>query len=352
MTFEGGRHALLKAGSARLFALPERALAVLAGPPRIGDRGVALDPALALLVRLADGLGFPKTSDLTPEAARAQTANDAALVSPPARPPARIEDRHIPGPAGRMMRIRAYVPERGRALPVIVYLHGGGFVIGGIETHDGVCRRIAQMSRSIVVSVDYRLAPEHRYPKAVDDAEAAFRWIAARADRLGGDPARVGIAGDSAGGNLAAVVCRRLRDTDAPVRPKAQLLIYPATDMTMSHPSIATFARGFYLERTTIDWFLDRYLEHREREAREVDASPLFVDDLAGLPPAVVVTAGFDPLRDEGDAYAARLADANVPVAHTCEATMLHGFASMAGVSRPALAALDEMSRRMGALLA
>jgi acetyl esterase len=293
---------------------------------------------------------MPKTWELPPEAARRQMRKDAPLVAPTSRPLARVEDRSVPGPAGSIA-VRVYVPEaRAQPLPMLVFLHGGGFVIGDLDTHDALCRRIADVSRCIVVAVDYRLAPEHRYPAAVDDAEAAFSFVRANAESFGGDPLRVGIGGDSAGGNLSAVVSRRLRDRGAPL-PKAQLLVYPATDLTMSRPSIQTFARGFFLERATMDYFIGHYLASREQEARESDASPLFTEDLRGLPPAIVRTAGFDPLRDEGDELAARLRDAGVHVDHECHETLVHGFASMGGASRPSLAALDAMSRALGALL-
>jgi acetyl esterase len=330
-----------------LFRLPTPALYALAGGVAKNDRGASLDPQIAAMLAMVEKLGFEKTPELGPERARAQTRDDSALAGPPRVSMAVVEDRFIPGPAGSL-RTRLYRPRATGPMPTMVYLHGGGFVIGDLESHDGVCRRIAAASGCAVLAVDYRLAPEHRYPAAVDDAEAAFRWVAEHPDAIGADPARLGIGGDSAGGNLAAVVARRLRDGGGPA-PRMQLLIYPVTDMTMSQPSIETFARGYYLERSQMDWFLEQYVP--PERIREPDASPLFVDDLSGLSPAIVVTAGFDPLRDEGEAYAERLREAGVSVRARCEAGLIHPFVSLAGISRESSAALDRIGRDVGELL-
>jgi acetyl esterase len=204
-----------------------------------------------------------------------------------------------------------------------VYFHGGGWVIGDIASHDTICHRLAGGVPAVVVSVDYRLAPEHRFPAAVEDSDAAVRWVSEHAQGFGGDRGRLAVAGDSAGGALATVAARHARDAGGP--PIAfQLLIYPATDMTCSLPSHVENGNGYLLDTDTMSWFTDHYLGDADR--RHPDASPLFAPDLAGLPPALVVTAGFDPLRDEGEAYAGRLEQAGVPVTTSRYQGMFHGF--------------------------
>ena len=219
--------------------------------------------------------------------------------------------------------MRVYRPESETPLPVVVYFHGGGFVIGDISTHDTTCQRLAAGVPAVVVSVDYRLAPEHRFPAAVEDCDAATAWVAAHAAELGGDPARLAVAGDSAGGNLAAVVARHARDAGGPAIA-FQLLVYPATDMTGSLPSHTENGKGYLLTSDTMAWFLDNYLAGEN--VSDPDASPLFAGDLGGLPPALVVTAEFDPLRDEGEAYAERLRQAGVKATTSRYDGMIHAF--------------------------
>ena len=230
-------------------------------------------------------------------------------------------------------------PDRGpRGL--LVYLHGGGWVVGSIDTHDPVCRFLAHAADVGVLAIEYRRAPEHRFPAAVDDAFAAFRWAAGNAGALGCDPARVGVAGDSAGGNLAAVVAQ-LAARDGGARPALQLLSYPVTDVSRKHPSYRLFADGYFLTEREMDWYRGHYLPD-EGAARDPRASPLLASDLHGLPPAVVLTAGFDVLRDEGEAYARRLAEAGVPVRLRRHAGLIHGFCNATGMSRSARAAMEE----------
>jgi acetyl esterase len=282
---------------------------------------VALDPQARTLLDQLETLGAPPMSEQTPEEARAGFALLAAIAGP-AEEPVPTDDRSVPGPAGDIP-VRIYRPRADEALPVVVYFHGGGFVIGDIATHDTTCQRLAAGVRAVVVSVDYRLAPEHHFPAAVVDCEAATAWVSAHASELGGDAARLAVAGDSAGGNLSAVVARRARDAGGP--PIAfQLLVYPATDMTCALPSHAENGTGYLLDSDAIGWFLDNYLTGADR--RQPDASPLFVDDLSGLPPAFVLTAEFDPLRDEGEAYAERMRQAGVPVETSRYDGMIHGF--------------------------
>jgi acetyl esterase len=306
-----------------------------------------LDPQARSLLDQLEALGAPPLSQQTPEEARAGFAVLAAVAGPPEEP-VPTEDRSVPGPAGDIP-VRIYRPESVQPLPVVVYFHGGGWVIGDIASHDTTCQRLAAEVPALVVSVDYRLAPEHRFPAAVDDCGAATSWVSAHAAELGGDPARLAVAGDSAGGNLAAVVALHARDADGP--PIAfQLLVYPGTDMTRSLPSHTENGAGYLLESDTIDWFLDNYLADADR--RHPDASPLFADDLSGLPPALVVTAEFDPLRDEGEAYAERLRQAGVTVTTSRYDGMIHGFYGLDSVFDAAKRATAETVEALRDVLA
>jgi acetyl esterase len=280
-----------------------------------------LDPQARILLDQVEAMGAPPMSQQTPEEARAAMAM-LAMITGAAEEPVPTDDTSVPGPAGDIP-VRIYRPPADRPLPVVVYFHGGGFVIGDIATHDTICQRLAGGVPAVVVSVDYRLAPEHRFPAAVVDCDAATAWVSAHASEFGGDPARLAVAGDSAGGNLSAVVARRARDAGGP--PIAfQLLVYPGTDMTCALPSHTENASGYLLDADSINWFLENYMA--DSDLRHPDASPLFVDDLSGLPPAFVLTAEFDPLRDEGEAYAERLREAGVPVTTSRYDGMIHGF--------------------------
>ncbi len=250
-----------------------------------------------------------------------------------------LEDVTIPGPDGDLTA-RVYRPT-GRAerdLPTVMLFHGGGWVIGDIETHDNMARSLCRDCHAVVVSVDYRLAPESPFPAAVDDAIAATRWVGEHLDEFGG--ARLAVAGDSAGGNLAAVVAQQLRDSGGP-ELAAQLLVYPAVDVTGEYPSREENAEGYFLDLPTMAWFINHYAADAAVH-EDPRLSPLQHGDLAGLPPAVVVTAEFDPLRDEGEAYAAKLAAAGVPVQVKRFDGMIHGFFDMGAFSPGAQAAVDE----------
>jgi len=282
---------------------------------------VPLDPQARILLDQLELAGTPPMSERTPEEARAGFVMLAAVAGL-AEEPVPTEDRTVPGPAGGIP-VRIYRPRADAPLPVVVYFHGGGFVIGDIATHDTTCQRLAAGVPAVVVSVDYRLAPEHRFPAAVVDCDAATAWVAAHASELGGDPARLAVAGDSAGGNLSAVVARRARDAGGP--PIAfQLLVYPVTDMRCTLPSHTENGTGYLLDTDAITWFMDNYFADADR--LQPDASPLLVEDLSGLPPAFVLTAEFDPLRDEGEAYAERLRAAGVSVTTSRYDGMIHGF--------------------------
>jgi acetyl esterase len=309
-----------------------------------------LDPQVqALLAQFAD-----KPLMHTVPVAIARRGFDRAMVEMvPAGPAVAVSTHTIDGPAGPLA-VREYrAPRTGEAeaaLPLVVYLHGGGWVVGSLASHDALCRALCARSGAIVLSVDYRLAPEHPFPAGLDDCEAAARWAFAQAPALGADARRVVLAGDSAGGNLAAALTLRLRDAGGP-RPAAQVLLYPVTDhYSGAHPSYAAFGRGYGLERETMQWFWDHYLGESAAVPPPPEAAPLRATDLSGLPPALVLTAGHDVLRDEGDAYAQRLAQAGVPTEHACHASMHHGFASWCGVLAQADLAIDRVAAWIAAV--
>jgi acetyl esterase len=244
----------------------------------------------------------------------------------------RVEDLAAELPHGAIS-VRLYHPRPGTRLPVLVYYHGGGWISWSVASFDPVCRRLCEASQCAVVSVDYRLAPEHKYPAAVDDAYAVLGWVRARAELLGIDAGRVGVGGDSAGGNLAAVVTQLVRERrDPPLR--FQALIYPVTDVTMSHPSYQEHASDATLTASVMRHFIGSYLP-ADADRRHPTISPLFATDLAGLPPAIMIIAEYDPLRDEGFAYARRLREAGVPVQVEHFQSSMHGFVSLGGLIGP-----------------
>ena len=311
-----------------VLGLPAPAKRALAGAPRRLD-GQTLDLDVQLLLRVQALTPPPPKSSITPQTAREQTRRSTAVLAGRATAMERIEDLDLPGPPGA----RLYSPrraERGEARPMLVYLHGGGWVSGDLDTHDGPCRLLAAEGGALVLAVDYRRAPEHRFPAAVDDALAAFEWAVDNASDLGADPARIAVGGDSAGANLAAVVSRLTRDGGGQT-PAMQLLIYPVTDLSVKRPSYHRFAEGFFLNEADMDWYRDHYLGD-EQAVDDPRVSPLLAPDLAGLAPAYIATAGFDPLRDEGEAYAAALRAAGVPVALHRHSSLVHGFANLTAV--------------------
>jgi len=253
---------------------------------------------------------------------------------------ARVENLFSPGPAGDIP-LRLYATDHVGLRPALVYFHGGGFVFGNLDTHDAVCRAIAKASGAVVVAVDYRLAPEHKFPAAVDDSYAATKWVAANAERLGIDAHRIAVGGDSAGGNLATVIALRCRDAGGPALA-AQVLIYPVTDVsTFETGSHRELAEGYFLTRAAMEWFTGHYLASADHK-RHPEVSPLLAPNLSGLPPALIITAEFDPLRDEGEAYARRIQQAGVPVTVTRYPGMIHGFVSMRGVLSGGRQAIQE----------
>lgn len=282
---------------------------------------------------------------LTVEEARAQI--HAANVDPAAvpEPVARVEDRTIPGPAGAIP-VRVYSPAGAGPFPVLVFFHGSGFVVCNLDTHDAICRALTNLAGCLTVSVDYRLAPEHPFPAAVEDCHAATLWVAANAADLGGDPLRVAVGGDSAGGNLAAVVARLARD-DGP-HLVFQLLIYPVTDRPGTTASYEENAEGYGLTRADMFWFWRHYLSGREG-VDDPRAAPLRAPGLGGVPPTLVVTAEYDVLRDEGESYARRLREAGVPVRLARYEGQIHGFFGMAAAVDRAREAIGESAAALRA---
>jgi len=288
-----------------------------------------LDPECRMLIDQMQGTMRPFHEMSIPEARGAIAELVAAGGAPEAV--ARVENRTVPGPAGAIP-VRVYTPEGSGPFPVLVYFHGGGWVIGDLETHDPTCRHLANAVGCVVASVDYRLAPEHPYPAGPEDAHAATRWIADNAAVVGGDPRRIAVGGDSAGGNLAAVVSLMARDRGGP-RLVFQLLVYPVTDAPGSgeYPSYRENAEGYFLTSTMMDWFWNHYCGAKP-DLADPYLCPNRAADVGGLPPALVITAEFDPLRDEGEAYARRLREAGVPAEVKRYPGMIHGFFSMRAV--------------------
>lgn len=281
-----------------------------------------LDPQVREFLDELAALDPPPLTDLTPEEARANTLAETVLMGP-AEPVAKKEDRQIPGPHGPIP-VRIYTPEGEGPFGVFVYYHGGGWVVGDIPSHEGVCCALANGAGCVVVSVDYRLAPEYKYPAAADDCYAATKWVAENAESFGGDSSRIAVGGDSAGGNLAAVVTLMARDRGGPAIC-FEVLVYPVTDFNFNRPSYVENAEGYFLTREGMQWFWNHYLRD-ERDGAEPYASPLREKDLSNLPPALVLTAEYDPLRDEGEEYAARLRAAGVPTRLTRYDGMIHAF--------------------------
>jgi acetyl esterase len=292
--------------------------------------------ALAMLARRRE----PPPETLSPPEARRRRRRLSAVYAGKPTPVGAVRDLEL----GSALRARHYAPaEPGGPHPLLVYYHGGGFTYGDLETHDGVCRILCRHAGAHVLAIDYRLAPEHPFPAAVEDARTALRWAYDNAAALGADPQRVGVGGDSAGGNLAAVVSQ-LASRDGGPAPALQLLIYPATDFSRRRRSRELFGEGFLLTNSEMDWFETNYLGAERTHARDPRASPLLAEDLSGLAPAYVVTAAFDPLRDEGEEYAEALRAAGTPVTVRRFPGFIHAFIAGAGVSRNAREALIEIA--------
>ena len=302
-----------------------------------------LHPQAQALLTLIEERGIPPTHTLTPPDARSLYRERRGFTQPAAPAVGEVRELSADGPHGaiplRLYRPLNAVDSDGAKLPVLVYYHGGGWVIGDLDTHDTLCRELANASGCAVVAVDYRMAPEHRFPTAVDDSLAALRWVRREAAALGLDADRIAVGGDSAGGNLAAVVALMARDAgDPPIR--FQLLIYPATDMRRGAPSHTTNGAGYLLTRDTITYFHDHYIDDLKHD-HDWRASPLLHADLTQLPPALVLTAGYDPLRDEGHQYAVALTRAGNRATTICFERQIHGFITMGRVLDEANAAVS-----------
>ena len=312
---------------------------------------VTLDPDAAAVFKAFQEAGRPPYETVSPAEAR-ELYLAARFVSNPEPPELKsVRPLAIPAPHGSIPA-RVYTPLKLRETeglaPCLVFFHGGGWVIGNLDSHDVACRKLADEGQLIVIAVDYRLAPEHKFPAAVDDAIAAARWIADNARQLGIDALRLSVGGDSAGGNLAAVVEISARDGNGPAIA-GQLLIYPSTDLALVHPSHSEPETSILLTHSVIRWFCDHYLNG----AADVDdwrASPARVKSLTGLPPAYVLTAGADPLRDEGDEYAKRLKEAGVPVTYRTFPGQFHGFFTMGKLLQQANVAAREIGVWLKAL--
>lgn len=321
-----------------IFTLPRPVLRRLAGPPVVVD-GKTLDVEMQLLLRL-QRLEGPPAESLPLAQARRQVVASSRLVGG-RHPIGAVTERSIEGPVGPI-GLRFYTP-RGLtgASPALMYVHGGGFMHGGLDSHDSVCRQLAEQAQVRVVAVDYRLAPEAPFPAAFEDVLAAWTWVNAHAAGIGIDPDRIAIGGDSAGGNLSAVIALHAVRSKT-VAPAFQLLIYPVTAFGQPTKSRDTYAEGFYLTRTYIELADELYLVGDE-DLTDPRLSPL-LNDPTGVAPAHLVTAGFDPLLDEGEAYADRLREAGVPVEYHCEEGLIHAFANMGGVGSAAPSAIRRIS--------
>ncbi len=295
-----------------------------------------VDPQLQPLLDLLAQAGAPPITTLEPEAARALMA----AMKRNARPVEvhAVSDHAAPGPAGDVL-VRVYAPEGDGPFPLLVWLHGGGWVLGSVDESDPVARGLSVAGGCVVASVEYRLAPEHPFPAGLEDCWAALRWCVDHAAELRVDPSRVAVGGDSAGGNLATV-CAQLARAEGGPDLCFQLLVYPVVDFDLTTPSMVDNAEGYLLSRSIMEWFYDHYAEPSQRT--DPRAAPLRADDLAGLPPALIITAEYDPLRDEGEAYGRRLAEAGVPTTVSRYDGMIHSFFSMTAFADRAVEAEAE----------
>ena len=327
-------------------ALSDRAATRFSGGTRTVD-GQVLEPHLAMVLALNDRIR-PERNIAPVDEQRAAMRASAAIAAGVPIPVGPVRELTVDGAEGPLAA-RHYAPPSGSPnRPLLVFFHGGGWVVGDLETHDQPCRLLAKFADVHVLSVEYRLAPEHPYPAAVNDAVTAFAWAVAHATELGADPTKVAVGGDSAGGNLAAVVSQVTRDTGTAM-PVAQLLLYPGTDASVDRPSKNLFADGFFLTRTAMDWYWDTYSAGGDRTDPKL--SPLCASNLEGLPPAILTTAAFDPLRDEGEAYADALRAAGVTVVLRRAPGLVHGYFSMTGIHRASLEESLAVAGAFGALL-
>jgi acetyl esterase/lipase len=308
---------------------------------------MSLDPDNQQVLDMMKAAGRPPVAALQPEEARTMYRASRGALQPDLPEMAEVRDLSAPGPAGTIpLRLYRGMGTKPGRLPAMVFYHGGGYVIGDLDTHDYVCRKIANVARCCVIAVDYRLAPEHKFPAAVEDGAAALRWIVKEANSLSIDASRVAVGGDSAGGNLSANMAHLSRDGDVP--PLCfQMLLYPGTDVSMSQPSYARDFTQFPLSVDAVKYFIAHYLRDSNDYA-DPRAAPLLAANFSGLPPAFVLTAGYDPLVDEGTAYARKLEDSGVPVTLVHMSDQMHGFLTMGRIIR----ASDTALQMAGAALA
>ncbi len=309
---------------------------------------MTINPDAAKVVELIIASGRPPYPTIGHVAAREIFVASRAILQPDPSPVGEVRDLAATGPAGEIpLRLyRGQGTDASRPQPALIYYHGGGWVLGNLESHDGVCRDIANAAQCTVISVDYRLAPEAKFPAAADDSIAAAQWIHDNAEDLGIDRNRLAVGGDSAGGNLSAVVALHARDNGGP-KLKLQVLIYPSTDMSSVYPSYEEFAEQLPLTRTTMDWFVDLYLKQRATDAKDWRASPLHAMSLAGLPPAYVITAAMDPLRDEGEEFARALMQAGVAVETKRFDGQIHGFLTMGRIIKDSQMAIADIATEL-----
>jgi acetyl esterase/lipase len=304
---------------------------------------VSLDPDNQQILDMMKAAARPPVHELQPQEARSMYRASRGALQPELPAVAEVRDLSAPGPAGDIpLRLYRGMGTEPGPLPILIFYHGGGYVIGDLDTHDYVCRKIANVAQCCVIAVDYRLAPEHKFPAAIEDSAAALRWIVKEAQSLSIDPARVAVGGDSAGGNLSANMAHLARDGQVP-QLCYQMLLYPGTDMSMSQPSYRRDFAQFPLSIEAIEYFIGHYLRD-ESDYTDPRAAPLLADNFKRLAPAFVLTAGYDPLADEGMAYARKLEDNGVPVTLVHMSDQMHGFLTMGRVIRAADLALEMAS--------
>ncbi len=310
-----------------------------------------LDPLVKGFLDQMQGLPSPKVPELGPEGGRAMFVALMQMVGPKDVPVGKIENRTVPGPGGVSIPIRITTPVAagGELLPALVYFHGGGFVIGSVETHDGLCRLMANEGGFRVISVDYRRAPEHKFPAALDDAVAALSWIAENASDIGVDANRIAVGGDSAGAALAAILAQMAKGKGIEV--DAQMLLFPVTQIGAETSSLKEFAVGYFLERNTLEWFYRCYLPEGA-DTSDPRISPLRARDVSGVAPAYIMLAGYDPLHDEGMEYADKLRAAGVKVTVADYPDMVHTFVYLQSILPQAHDALSKAAKAVAAMLA
>lgn len=345
---------LTKAAMTLAGRLPGGLIQLVAGSPTRLD-GQTLDPHFQAGVRVMGLLSKGEYEELSLEEARETVERSAYTVAGDEIPLAVVEDIVLPlagdDPARADLPARLYsAVDTDEPLPALLFFHGGGWTLGSIDSHDATCRYIAQIGGIKVLSVDYRLAPEFKFPTAAEDCLAAFRYVRDNAEALGVDPTRIAVGGDSAGGNLATVVCQQTRDAGEKT-PDFQLLFVPATNMSARTQSYETFREGFFLTKANMDWYEENYIRSDD-DRTDPRASPLLAEDFSGLPPAYVATGGFDPLRDEGEEYARRMAAAGVTVSLRRHPTLVHPFVNAVGATPLTKAALSEAVGAMRMALA